>query len=58
MPPYKAPTSEAQRRYMFVLEREGKLAPGEARGKSRAVKGRHLPKHAPTRRRRKAKARR
>jgi hypothetical protein len=46
MPPYKAPVSEAQRRYLFVLERQGKLRPGEARGKSRAAKGRRLPKHA------------
>ena len=45
MPPYKAPVSEAQRRKFFVLEREGKLRPGEARGKSRAVKGKRLPKH-------------
>ncbi len=51
MPPYKKPTSEAQRRYMFVLERQGKLAPGEAIGKSRAVKGRKLPKHARRRQR-------
>ena len=43
MPPYKKPVSEKQRRYMFILEREGKLAPGEAEGKSRAVKGKRLP---------------
>ena len=45
MPPYKKPTSESQRRYMFVLERQGKLKRGEARGKSRAVKGKKLPMH-------------
>lgn len=61
MPPYKPPVSEAQRRYLFVLERQGKLRPGEARGKSRAVKGRKLPKHVGRRsaaRRRRARARR
>jgi hypothetical protein len=46
MPPYKKPTSEAQRRYMFVLARQGKISEADARGKSRAVKGRKLPKHA------------
>ena len=46
MPPYTKPTSEAQRRYMFVLEHQGKLRKGEARGKSRSVKGKKLPKHS------------
>lgn len=44
MPPYKKPVSESQRRYMFILEREGKLPKGEARAKSHAVKGKKLPK--------------
>jgi hypothetical protein len=43
--PVKKPVSEAQRRYMFVLEREGQLPKGEARAKSHAVKGRDLPEH-------------
>lgn len=50
MPPYTAPVSEAQRRKMFVLERQGKLRKGEARGKSRAVKGKKLPMHVRRRR--------
>lgn len=41
----KAPKSEAQRRMMFVLEKEGKLPKGEARAKSHLVKGRDLPEH-------------
>ena len=45
MPPYQKPVSEAQRRMLFVLERHGKLKKGEARGKSRAVRGKTLPRH-------------
>jgi hypothetical protein len=45
MPPYTKPVSEAQRRMMFVLERQGKLKKGEARGKSRALRGKKLPMH-------------
>ena len=58
MPPYKKPVSEAQRRYMFVLERQGKLPPGEARGKAHAVKGRKLPKHVRPKKRVKSRGRR
>ena len=47
MPPYKKPTSEAQRRYMFVLAKRGDISKADALGKSRAVKGKRLPKHAP-----------
>jgi hypothetical protein len=45
MPPYTKPTSEAQRRYMFVLAKQGKISQDDAIGKSEAVKGRKLPKH-------------
>jgi hypothetical protein len=45
MPPYKANKSKAQQRFMFVLEKEGKLKPGEAAGKARASKGKRLPEH-------------
>lgn len=58
MPPYKKPTSESQRRYMFILEREGRLRKGEARGKSRSVKGKKLPRHAKKRPRRQRRYRR
>ncbi len=53
MPPYTPNKSIAQQRKMFVLEREGKLAPGEAEGKARASKGRRLPKHVGSGRRNK-----
>ena len=43
--PVQKPKSEAQRRFMFVLEREGQLPKGEARAKSHAVKGKDLPEH-------------
>lgn len=51
MPPYKAPVSEAHRRKMFVLAREGKISEQDAIGKSRAVKGRELPKRVGSKRR-------
>lgn len=41
------PVSEAQRRWAFVAEEEGKLPPGKALEWSRSVKGKKLPKHAP-----------
>jgi hypothetical protein len=51
MPPYQANKSKAQQRLMFVLEREGKLRKGEARGKARASKGKRLPGHVSWRKR-------
>ena len=45
MPPYKANKSKAQQRMMFLLEKQGKLAPGEALGKARASKYKALPEH-------------
>ena len=54
MPPYTPPVSEARRRKMFVLERQGKLRKGEALGKSRAVRGKKLPMHARKKSRRSA----
>lgn len=56
MPPYKKPVSESQRRYLFVLERQGKLRKGEARGKSRTVKGRKLPMHSRNKKKGRARA--
>jgi hypothetical protein len=46
MPPYTPVTSKAQSRKLFVLEKEGKLAPGEAEGKTRAANFKSLPQHA------------
>jgi hypothetical protein len=46
MPPYKAVTSKAESRKLFVLEKQGKLAKGEAEGKTRAADWKSLPQHA------------
>ena len=47
MPPFSQNVSKAQERKMFVLEDQGKLAPGEAVGRARATKGNfhNLPQH-------------
>ena len=58
MPPYKANRSRSQERLMFVLEKEGKLAPREAVGKARATKKvfKSLPQHVKAKAPAKAKA--
>lgn len=49
MPPYTPNASQAQQRKMFVLERQGKIAPGEAEGRARASKGKRLPERKSSR---------
>jgi len=47
---YKPVTSEAQRRLLFAKARRHELPMHEARGKSRAARGKKLPKYVRTRR--------
>ena len=55
MPPYKPNKSKKQQRLMFVLEKEGKLAPGEALGKAKASMGKKLPLRVKPKRKKTAK---
>jgi hypothetical protein len=43
MPPYKPVKSKAQSRKLFQLAKEGKISEDDARGKTRAAKGKRLP---------------
>lgn len=43
MPPYRPVVSKAQSRKLFALANRGELSMDEARGKTRAAKGVHLP---------------
>jgi hypothetical protein len=52
VPPYQAIKSRAQQRKLFALASRGELSTDEARGKTRAARGKRVPERVRTRRRR------
>ena len=45
MPPYKKAVSEAQAGEFWMLEKQGKMSKSEAKGKTKGLKMKDLPKH-------------